>query len=290
MVKLRVKYLLDFGKKFFKGAVSFFRKYSDDILKVFGAGAFVALVVKLIKDFMNENEQATGDLQPLLEKLEKSKAGDLDMSIDEETYAELDKICAKYPKFESRLRGLLEKKMDEIIEEKHEESEEMETVSLAVIPFTKEYMKADDEKVDRIKKDLAVGIFGVRSTYADEDGDEYSILTWLDPSNEVFDDDPANRNSLIAVQNFLKKYTDFEDESVGCDENDYPLEDDMNDSGILIGDSGVTINFANPYTEVTDELRKDLEDLRKALGILVAENPDEKNVADKYFREYFLDC
>ncbi len=290
MVKLRVKYLLDFGKKFFKGAVSFFRKYSDDILKVFGAGAFVALVVKLIKDFMNENEQATGDLQPLLEKLEKSKAGDLDMSIDEETYAELDKICAKYPKFESRLRGLLEKKMDEIIEEKHEESEEMETVSLAVIPFTKEYMKADDEKVDRIKKDLAVGIFGVRSTYADEDGDEYSILTWLDPSNEVFYDDPANRNSLIAVQNFLKKYTDFEDESVGCDENDYPLEDDMNDSGILIGDSGVTINFANPYTEVTDELRKDLEDLRKALGILVAENPDEKNVADKYFREYFLDC
>ena len=290
MLGAKIKDTVDLAKKFFKGVVSFFKKYSDDILKVMGASAFVALVVKAIKDYLNENEQARNDLKPLLEKLENNKADDLDMTIDKEIYAELDKLCDKYPKFEGMLRNLLEKKMDEIIEEKHEESDEMETASLLVIPFTKEYMKEDDNKVDEIKQNLAYGIFGTKTKYKGEDEDEYYLLTWMDPSDKIFDDDPANRNSLITVQNFLKKYVGYEDESVGCDDNGYPLEDDMNDTGVMISDSGVVINFDNPYTSVTDELRKDLEDLRKALAIFVAENPDEKNVEDKYFREYFLDC
>lgn len=263
--------LLEMAKTIFSPIL----KYSDEILKVFGASAVITLVIKIIKDIIKESNEKNDELEALLSEMENGNEESKKQAADKALQFIKDNPLFKR-KYDLALMELAEKRLEV----------SRELTKNAVYAHYMWFEPAKDVKFDaKALENIRVSLFGV----PDENGN----LVRINPDNIS---NAATSEAIGTIQEYISRYTSIDSDTFKLIDNKiYDSDDDLyedREDGVYIGEAGIYINFTEEARErkITDEDRELFDKVLYALNVALAENPDlpEEKIKGKYFVEYFI--
>lgn len=255
-----------------ENSVKFFTKYSDDILKIFGASALVVFLVKILKEIIAKNEKGKEEIQQVLDELEKEQ------KVTRELEKKIDALSEKYPILRAALHKGVQEVVDKGLDEQRKLTKELKEANVIWFATSNAVDKSDTEEILRIQQEVTLALYGM----PDEDG----VAQKVDPACIT---DEKTKNAYLTLLDFCAKYCEYTDDPIYLNDNELLDEERTNTDWLnyFVVENGVYFNFSDTV-EITEELRKTFNHVLEALNVLVAEDSDS-DVSGKYYKEYFLD-